>query len=475
MKKRLTALLLLLIFSINTLAFAESTLPIDQKKELIKMLYFSAKSQAKEEIDTADFFATALMKITGEDDAEFEKTLAAVLQSIDEYGDYITKEDDVLFSSDLLGTSGGIGATVTMRNGRFTIETVLSGSPAEKAGLKADYVILKVNDTLLEGMSLNKALTYVRGEVGTEIDLLIEISENETAVYTLTRDKIEIKSVTSTLIGKDKNISYINISNFSQETGNEFSGFIKELNDLKIDKMIIDLRNNGGGDLQGAVEVCDALLKKGDTIVTIEPKDIEDSLSFTASGQEFAGEIVVLVNKYSASASEVLTGALKDNKRATVIGTKTYGKGTVQNVWPLFMFGGKYKFTTAYYNTPSGVCINKIGINPHLTVENKTYNIPEEEMPKITFLRELKQGNTGVDVLEIKKGLGFLGFKVTENETYDYEMTNAVKSFQNAVDIEITGNCDVNTMQNLSYTLSEIKFEDDTQLETALKFFEEGL
>ena len=475
MKRKISAILIILLFSLNLFSYAESEVPVDQKKELIKMVYFNAKMFAKEDVDPAQLLADTLMKLAGEDDAEFEKIMSSLLQSVDEYGDYISKEDQVTWNAELSGQSGGIGATVAMVNGRITIENVIEGSPAEKAGIKPGYVLIKANDVLLEGMSLNKALSYVRGEIGTNVALLFEISESETAVYTLTRDKIEVVSVFSEIIGKEKNIGYIKISNFSDETGNEFSKFLKDFKAKGINKLILDLRNNGGGTAQGAVQVSDALLKKGDTIFTIEPKNLEESFTYTAGGQEFMGDIVVLVNEYSASASEVVTGALKDNKRATVIGTRTYGKGTVQSLYPMYLYGGIYKFTTAYYNTPSGVCINKIGIAPNLTVENKKHHIPEEKMPSFAFTRELVQGDSGEDISEIKKGLALINYKVTETDIYDYEMVNAIKDFQTITGITPTGMCDVNTMQRLYNILTEIEISEDTQLETAVKFFEEGL
>ena len=471
----LTALILVIILSFTSISFAESTLPLDQKKEIIKMIFFNAKTYAKEDIDTAELLAEALMKLAGEDDKNFEKAMSALLQSIDEYGDYIPKDDSDIWQSELTGQSGGIGATVNTKNGRVVVENVLPGSPAEKANVKPGYVFLKADDTDLEGMSINQALSYVRGEIGTKVDILFEVSEGETVLLTIIRDKIDIVSVYSDILGENKDIGYINISNFSNETGNELSRFLKEFKEQGINKLILDLRDNGGGTTQGAIEVADAFLKKDDVIFSIEPRNPEEKATYTAGGQEFSGEMVLLVNEYSASSSEIVAGALKDNNRATIIGNRTFGKGTVQQLYPLYIYGGMFKFTTAHYQSPNGTAINKKGVAPHLTVDNKKHKIPEEEMPAFTFEREVSQGDFGKDVFEIKKGLKILRYKMNEDESYDYEMVNAIKDFQYRSGLEPTGMCDVNTMQSLYNLLNELEIYEDTQLETAIKFFESGL
>jgi carboxyl-terminal processing protease len=293
---------------------------------------------------------------------------------------------------------------------------------------------------------------------------------DETITLSIVRDKIDIASVNHKILDENKDIGYVSISNFSETTGEELSKAIKDFNDNKIRKVILDLRYNGGGVLTGALQVCDVFLEKGKTVVTIEPRDVKQSQVYTAGGQEYSGELVVLVNEYSASASEVVTGALKDHKRATIIGTTTYGKGTVQTLFNLPVYGGVYKYTTAYYKTPSGVCINKIGIHPNLTVENESYQMQESEIPRFDFTRKMQIDDQGNDVLDLKKSLKLLNYKLDDTDIFDFHTYNAIKNFQTNEELFSYGICDFTTQKALKQKLLDTKFYKDTQFDKAVEY-----
>jgi carboxyl-terminal processing protease len=468
MKKKILALLLILLFILNIPSFAQTSQ--NNKKELLRHIYLEAKQNAKEKIDDIDLFLDALMEFAGEDDKDYDKVLANLTRSIDEYGDYITNEDLKMLNADLTGVSGGIGAVVEIRNGKLTVANVLPGSPSEKAGVLVGYAILSADDVDLTGMTMNKALSYVRGEIGTTVKITFETGMDKTVTLSIVRDKIDILSVSHKILDENKDIGYISISNFSETTGEELSMAIKELNENKIRKVILDLRYNGGGTLNGALQVCDVFLEKDKTIVTIEPRDVAESQIYKAGGQEYSGELVVLVNEYSASASEVVTGALKDHKRATIIGKTTFGKGTVQTLYNLPLYGGVYKYTTAYYKTPNGTSINKIGIHPNLTVENVSYQMLESEIPHFSFERKMQIDDQGNDVLELKKSLRLLNYKLNDTDIFDFDTYNAIKNFQANEELFSYGVCDFTTQSKLKQKLLDTKFYKDTQLDKAIEY-----
>ncbi len=468
MKKRLTALLLALCI-VLALPFSAHAISMNNKKELLRYIYFSAVTNAKADVDTVDLFLDTLMKLIGESDEEYEKALKYFTQSIDEYGDYISPEESVEVEADLMGTSGGIGSTVEMRNDKIYVVNILPGSPSEKMGVQVGHAIVKVDGISLEGMSLNEALTYIRGEIGTEVVITFEDVAGNLYDMILVRDLIEIASLSYSTFTNYPNIGYIEITNFSTTTGDELRTAITELKSKNVDKLILDLRYNGGGVLSGAIDVAGVFLEEGKEIVTVEPKDEELKETYYASGQLFDGEMIILVNEYTASASEVVTGALKDHGRAYVFGEITYGKGTVQNLFPLPFFGGYFKYTIAEYLTPNKTSINYIGIKPDLTVFNKSYHLTEEEIPRFTFARVMRVGDTGEDVKNIKTALKTLNYQLNDTDIFDTDTFNAVKSFQKKTNLYPYGVCDYTTQQGIKNALLETLFFEDTQLNTALE------
>ena len=354
MKKRITALLLgCFIFLFGFTAIAEesgSGVSDASKKELLRYILFTAQQESKEELDYTEVFLDTLMKYAEDSDEEYNKLLRFFTESLDEYGEYYSPEEIETLNADLTSVSGGIGATVEMRNGAFNIVNVLPNSSAEKAGVEAGWQILEVDGISMENISLYKALTYVRGEIGTELTIKFLNNAHEEVTMTITRCQIDIDTISYQMLSDTKHkIGYIAIDNFSTTTGTELREAISDLKSQGMERLILDLRNNGGGVLEGALEVASCFLDKGKTILTIEPNNPEKKEIYTSTGKIFDGKMLVLVNEYSASASEVVTGALKDHGRAEIMGIKTYGKGTVQTLFNLPLYGGVFKFTTAHY------------------------------------------------------------------------------------------------------------------------------
>ena len=366
MKQKLLSLLLILTLCLSIPVHAK-TVSQNNKKELIRYIYINASNNSKEEIDPIDLFLDTLMKFAVDSDEDYEQVLKHFTQSIDEYGDYISPDEISDIDADLTGQSGGIGSGVEMRNGKIYVVNVIPGSPSEKAGVQVGHAIVKADGIDLLGMSMNEALSYIRGNVGTEVVITFEDPLGKLYDLILIRDVIEVSSVNYDSLLEYPEIGYIEITNFSLTTGTELKEAISDLTQQGVEKIILDLRYNGGGVLEGALEVAGAFLPEGKSILTIEPRNEAQKETMYTEGQVFDGELIVLINEYTASASEVVTGALKDHKRATIVGEKSFGKGTVQNLFPLPLYGGYFKYTIAEYLTPNGTSINKVGMAPNLT------------------------------------------------------------------------------------------------------------
>lgn len=468
MKQKIISLILLLVFCFTLPVFA-GEVSQNNKRELIRYIYMTALNNSKEEIDLEELFLDTIMKIADEDDEEYEQILKYLTQSIDEYGDYIPPEEVSSMDADLTGQSGGIGSTVEMRNGKIYVVNVLANSPSDKAGVQVGHAIVKADGIDLYGMSLDEALLFIRGEVGTEVVITFEDPMGKLYDMILVRDMIEIASVNYSQLINFPQIGYIEITNFSLTTGEELKKAILELTQQGVTKVILDLRYNGGGVLEGALEVAGIFLEEGQEILTVEPRDETQKETFYASGKMFNGEVLILVNEYTASASEVVTGALKEHKRATVVGEKTYGKGTVQHLFSLPLYGGYFKYTIAEYLAPNGVEINKKGIAPNLTVYNENYTLTEEEIPHFPFLRVMRIGDSGEDVKNMKESLKMLNYSLDDTDVFDQETFNAVKSFQKTAELYPYGVCDFTTQQHIKQKLLDTVFYHDTQFDKAVE------
>lgn len=295
----------------------------------------------------------------------------------DKYTSYYSKEQFEHFIENLTNGSYVIGVVVSVdEENRILVQSVIEDSAAQKAGVKTGDIILEVNSVKYSGEQLEEAVSVMRGDdikdiYGTELNLKI-LRENNEINLKIVREKLDYQSVKSKIIGDD--IGYLRILAFnnssdeenSKDTYDEFIEKLNALKDNKISKLILDLRNNPGGSLEVVNKIADEILPKG--IITYTEDKYGNKVEYKSDSNELDMPIVVLVNSNSASASEVLTGALKDFKKATVVGTKTFGKGIVQTVIP-FEDGSGMSITTSKYFTPNGVCIHEIGIEPDITIE----------------------------------------------------------------------------------------------------------
>ena len=296
--------------------------------------------------------------------------LRGMLDNLDAHSNYLDPADYSNLQAETSGQFGGVGIELGFVDDFFTIIAPLDGTPASAAGLQTGDQIVEINELSLRGKKMLDVVELLRGEPGS--DLLMRIVRAETAPFdvALTRETIEIPSVKGHLI--EPGYGYIRISQFQSSTSEDFAAQLDSLileNTVGLDGLILDLRNNPGGVLQASVAVADTFLEEG-LIVYTKGRLPTSHLKYRASGQDvLAGApIVVLINGGSASAAEIVAGALQDHHRAKLVGTKSYGKGSVQSVMPL---SGEraIKLTTAYYYTPNGRSIHKVGIEPDIVVE----------------------------------------------------------------------------------------------------------
>ncbi len=320
-----------------------------------------------------------------EDKELFDNAIQGMLTNLDPHSSYLDEESFKELQTATSGEFGGLGIEVTMEEGVVKVITPLVDTPAFKAGIKAGDYIIKLGNKSVQGINLKEAVNLMRGKAGTTIDLtILRKGETKPLQFTLVREDIQIKSVKSKLL--DGRYGYIQLTHFQAITGRDLVQAIKQLKQQaggNLQGLVLDLRNNPGGLLDSAIQVSDAFIsndKKGkeEMIVFTEGRLPGSKFTALANPGDIMNNapIVVLINNGSASASEIVAGALKDNKRALIIGTKSFGKGSVQTVLPL---DGKraIKLTTALYYTPSGTSIQAKGITPDIIVEEVT--IPEDK------------------------------------------------------------------------------------------------
>ena len=347
---------------------------------LFLFYFISGIANAKNDLyEKIDLFGEVLENIEKDyvddvDQAEMmDSAINGVLQSLDPYSAYMSPELFKEMQTDTRGEFGGLGIEIGMEAGVVKVISPIDDTPAAKAGIKAGDYIVKIGGEQVQGKSLVEAVKMMRGPVGTSIDLSIRRKNvKKTLEFKITRQIIEIKSVSSKIIGKKKNLGYVRLKSFNENSDKQFLKSIKELEKkTKIKGYVFDLRNNPGGLLTQAINITDFFLEDGEIVSTKGRKVSETRKFFARKGDEVKGKpIIVLINNGSASASEIFAGALKDHKRAIILGESSYGKGSVQSIIPL-KNGGGMRLTISKYYLPSGKSISEVGVAPDILVEEE--------------------------------------------------------------------------------------------------------
>ena len=351
------------------------------KKILIFLFIFiniTSKALSKNDLyEKIDLFGEVLENIKEDyvdevDQAEImDSAINGVLQSLDPYSAYMSPELFKEMQTDTRGEFGGLGIEIGMEAGVVKVISPIDDTPAAEAGITAGDYIVKIGKDQVQGKTLMEAVKLMRGPVGTSIDLTVRRKNIKKPLeFKLTRKIIEVKSVNSEIISKEKNIGYIRLKSFNENSDKQFLKSIKNFEkNKKIKGYVLDLRNNPGGLLPQAINITDFFLDDGE-IVSTKGRNISETREFFArKGDEIKGKpIVVLINNGSASAAEIFAGALKDHKRAIILGERSYGKGSVQSIIPL-KNGGGIRLTISKYYLPSGKSISEVGVKPDILVE----------------------------------------------------------------------------------------------------------
>ncbi len=379
-----------------------------KKKNLSTLLFFFIFFSTKAFSNTAsdklyekiDLFGEVLEKIQKEyvdeiDQADaMDSAINGVLQSLDPYSAYMSPELFKNMQTESKGEFGGLGIEIGMEAGVVKVISPIADTPAEKEGIKAGDYIVRINNEQVQGKTLMEAVKLMRGPVGSSIKLTVRRKgEKKPLTFNIKRQIIEVKSVESKILGKQKNIGYIRLKSFNENSDKQF---IKEINNYEKQKKlvgyIIDLRNNPGGLLTQAISITDFFLEEGE-IVSTKGRQISETRKFFArAGDGIKGKpIIVLINNGSASASEIFAGALKDHKRAIIIGENSYGKGSVQSIIPLNN-GGGIRLTISKYYLPSGQSISEVGVSPDIIVkEIEEFKLDSDKDNQLNYAIKLFQ------------------------------------------------------------------------------------
>ena len=357
----------------------------------------SAESNIYKKID---LFGEVLEKINKEyvdeinQSESMDSAINGLLQSLDPYSAYMSPEIFNEMQTETSGEFGGLGIEVGMESGVVKVISPIDDTPASKAGIKAGDYIIKIDNVQVQGKSLSEAVDLMRGPVGSSINLTIRrVGQKKALNFNIVREIIEIRSVRAEIL--KENIGYIRLTSFNENSSEQIRNQIKKFEkNQNVNSYILDLRNNPGGLLSQAIKVSDFFLNNGEIVSTKSRKASENRKWFAKKGDLINGKtLIILINYGSASASEIVAGALKDHKRAIILGENSYGKGSVQSIIPL-KNKGAIRLTVAKYYLPSGKSISEVGVSPDIEINEETdeFRIKTETDNQLDYALKLLNG-----------------------------------------------------------------------------------
>lgn len=388
----------------------------------------------------------------------------------DPYSDYMNQEEASQFLEGISSSFEGIGAEVQERNGYITIVSPIKNSPAEKAGIQPNDQVIAVDGESIQGFSTTEAVMLIRGEKGTEVTLTIRRGDMDEPIdVTIVRDEIPIETVYSEMIGD--NVAHIQITSFSENTIEELKSAIADMENEGMEAMVLDVRQNPGGLLNSALDISNLFLDEGEEMFEVQTKGMEPEVYLATDGDKVEIPVTLLIDGGSASASEILAGAMSESAGIKLVGETTFGKGTVQTANDL-ADGSNLKFTTAKWLTPDGNWIHEKGIAPDVEVSYPDY----ASLPYLDTTIELKDGTISEQVRTAEKMLDALEYEVGEIDgVFDEEMAAAVQSFQEDQELEVTGVLTGDSIYALMDELrAKIEEEDPMLLEAKKLVMEEA-
>ena len=354
--KYILSIVTIILLNVSSKVYSQNIDKLYEKIDLFSEVLETIQNEYVEDVDQAEAMDSAIN---------------GLLQSLDPYSSYMNQETFEESQSETTGEFGGLGIEVSMEAGVVKVIAPIDDTPASKAGIKAGDYIVKINGEQVQGKTLMEAVNLMRGPVGTSIEITVRRKGLRKAkIFKITREIIEIKSVVSRLV--DNKVGYLRLRAFNENSSNQLNKEISKIEKSeKLVGYILDLRNNPGGLLSQAVTISDFFLNDGEIVSTRGRKKNENRKFFAKKGDKIDGKpLIILINNGSASASEIVAGALQDQKRAVLLGETTFGKGSVQSIIPL-KNRGALRLTISKYYLPSGKSISEIGVLPDIKVEEK--------------------------------------------------------------------------------------------------------
>ncbi|RXV62476.1 PDZ domain-containing protein [Fusibacter sp. A1] len=388
-----------------------------------------------------------------------------VMEALDPHSNYFTPSEYDDFYSSMEGSFSGVGISISPKDGYIEVIAPIKGTPGEASGILSGDLIVGVDGVDIKDFSMEKVVSMIRGITGTDVTLTVRrVNVKETFDITITRAVIELNTVEHSEVD---GVDIISISSFDQNTAAHLSAVLSE--EVFEHGVVIDLRNNPGGLLDQVVRICDYFLPVGDRIVTIDYASSTDYI-YNSLSEGYTIPMVVLVNGGSASASEIFAAAMKENDRATVVGTQTYGKGTVQNIVGL-PDDSAMKLTIAQYLTPDNVSIHGIGVTPDVVLENQTeYETVLTTFKPMNSLSISRRGSRDIDTYGLQERMRYLGYELTVDGSFGPVTEKLLRTLQEKLAIPVNGLLDVDTkiaIENAVQTEARSK-QTDTQLTYAI-------
>ncbi|MFE4073427.1 S41 family peptidase [Peribacillus sp. YIM B13477] len=388
-----------------------------------------------------------------------------MIKSLDDpYSAYMDKKEASSFHESISSSFEGIGAEIQEQDGQIMVVSPIKGSPAEKAGVKPNDIILSVDGKSVEGLSSSEAVLKIRGEKGTKVDLSISrAGESEPIKLTIKRDTIPIETVYAEML--DDGVAKIQVTSFSEHTVQELKTALEEMSKKDMKGLVLDLRGNPGGLLDQAIEMASLFIPNGEVVLQVEERSGNKEVYKSENDGELKIPVVVLIDDGSASASEIVAAAVSESADIPLIGVKSFGKGTVQTAQD-FKDGSNFKYTAAKWLTPEGNWIHKKGIKPDITVKLPDY----ASLPYISPDKELKASDSSSEVKAAEEMLKVAGHDPGKIDGFFDEATkNAVTAFQREQKIKETGTIKDDTTVKLMQVIQEKILKNDTQVKKAVE------
>ncbi|MFA1711051.1 S41 family peptidase [Peribacillus frigoritolerans] len=388
-----------------------------------------------------------------------------MIKSLDDpYSAYMDKKEASSFHESISSSFEGIGAEIQEQDGQIMVVSPIKGSPAEKAGVKPNDIILSVDGKSVEGLSSSEAVLKIRGEKGTKVDLSISrAGESEPIKLTIKRDTIPIETVYAEML--DDGVAKIQVTSFSEHTVQELKTALEEMSKKDMKGLVLDLRGNPGGLLDQAIEMASLFIPNGEVVLQVEERSGKKDVYKSENDGELKIPVVVLIDDGSASASEIVAAAVSESADIPLIGVKSFGKGTVQTAQD-FEDGSNFKYTAAKWLTPEGNWIHKKGIKPDITVKLPDY----ASLPYISPDKELKASDSSSEVKAAEEMLKEAGHDPGKIDGFfDEATTNAVTAFQREQKIKETGTIKDDTTVKLMQVIREKILKNDTQVKKAVE------